>query len=101
MKGLRGTLFDPFGYTHERRFERKLIADYRALMTRVVDQVDQRTLPTATELASAAYDVRGYGPVKDASITEYEARLQALLNAFENPAKAPRPTRQPAARGVA
>src|SRR5262249_44128076 len=28
LKGLRGTALDPFGYTAERRTERKLIADY-------------------------------------------------------------------------
>jgi hypothetical protein len=29
FKGLRGTALDPFGYTAERRTERRLIADYR------------------------------------------------------------------------
>jgi indolepyruvate ferredoxin oxidoreductase len=91
MKRLRGTAFDPFGYTHERRFERKLIEDYRALLNRVVDRVDERTLQTAIELAGAAYDVRGYGPVKQASIAEYEKRLADLLQAFESPAKAREP----------
>jgi len=32
MKGLRGTALDPFGYTAERRMERRLIKDYQALV---------------------------------------------------------------------
>ena len=30
LKGLRGTPFDPFGRSEERRIERELIAEYRA-----------------------------------------------------------------------
>lgn len=85
LKGLRGTAFDPFGYTAERRFERRLIDEYRALMTDVVNRVDQQTLPAALELASAAYDIRGYGHVKDASVADYERRLAELRRAFDAP----------------
>ncbi|NWK95798.1 hypothetical protein DM806_08930 [Sphingobium lactosutens] len=37
----------------------------------------------AIELAGAAYDVRGYGPVKDASVEEYDLHRQALLSSFD------------------
>ncbi|RZA35221.1 MAG: indolepyruvate ferredoxin oxidoreductase family protein, partial [Lysobacteraceae bacterium] len=36
LRGLRGTAFDPFGYTHERRTERQLIADYEASVAELV-----------------------------------------------------------------
>ena len=35
LKGLRGTPFDPFGYSAERRMERALIAEYERDMDRV------------------------------------------------------------------
>ena len=35
LKFLRGTSFDPFGYSTERRTERKLIDDYRALLREI------------------------------------------------------------------
>ena len=35
LKGLRGTAFDPFGYTAERRTERRLITHYEALMVEI------------------------------------------------------------------
>ncbi|WP_370309875.1 indolepyruvate ferredoxin oxidoreductase family protein [Sinimarinibacterium flocculans] len=89
LKFLRGTAFDPFGYTHERRLERRLIADYRALILDIVDRVDERNLSAAIELAGAAQDIAGYGPVKDANAKAYAERLPQLLAAFENPVIAP------------
>ncbi len=91
FKGLRGTAFDPFGYTAERRMERRQIEDYRALIREIVSRVDQRRLTTAVELAGAAYDIRGYGPVKDASVEEYERNRRDLLAAFEAPAEVVKP----------
>ena len=41
LKGLRGTPFDPFGYTAERRMERRLIADYE----REVEELLRRLTP--------------------------------------------------------
>ncbi|MFX6330902.1 DUF6537 domain-containing protein, partial [Acinetobacter baumannii] len=36
FKGLRGTAFDVFGYNHERRTERQLIADYQVLVDEIL-----------------------------------------------------------------
>jgi indolepyruvate ferredoxin oxidoreductase len=83
LKGLRGTAFDPFGYTAERRMERRLIEDYRALVGGIVDRLDQANLPAAIEVARAAADIGGYGPVKDASVSAYQSRLKGLLETFE------------------
>jgi len=83
LKRLRGTPFDPFGYTAERRMERRLIEDYRALIGGIVQRLDQANLPAAIELARAATDIGGYGPVKRASVSAYELRLKRLLEAFE------------------
>jgi len=89
LKGLRGTPFDPFGYTAERRIERRLIEAYRALIRDVAARVRQDNLATAIELAGAAYDIRGYGVVKDASVEEYEAQRSALLAMFDARAAVP------------
>jgi indolepyruvate ferredoxin oxidoreductase len=83
VKGLRGTAFDPFGYTAERRMERRLVEDYRALVSGVADRLDQANFPAAVELARAAAEIGGYGPVKNASVNAYQARLRTLLEAFE------------------
>lgn len=85
FKGLRGSAFDPFGYTHERRTERRLITDYRTLIEGLVDRLTPENLSAAVALASAAGDISGYGPVKDASVERYENSLPLLIEAFENP----------------
>jgi indolepyruvate ferredoxin oxidoreductase len=87
MKGLHGTALDPFGYTTERRMERRLVTDYRALVGRIIERLDDNNLPAAVELAAEASRIAGYGLLKSASVTAYESRLGALLLAFEAASK--------------
>jgi indolepyruvate ferredoxin oxidoreductase len=88
LKGLRGTPLDFFGYFPERRVERRLIGEYRALVTQTVAGLDTLNLAAGIELVRAARDIGGYGPVKQAAIEHYRIRLQALQQAFEAPALA-------------
>jgi indolepyruvate ferredoxin oxidoreductase len=90
LKGLRGTAFDPFGYSAERRTERRLIGDYRALIDRITDEINPANLAAAVELAAAAGRIAGYGPVKDAALQAYEGELPSLLQAFESAQSQPR-----------
>lgn len=85
LKSLRGTPFDVFGYTAERRMERQLIAEYLELIRDIAARVDQPRLATAIKLAGAAYDIRGYGLIKDASVAEYAEQRKQLMAAFEAP----------------
>jgi len=78
-KGLRGTRFDPFGYTEERRHERTLAAQYEESMRELCAQLDRNGIARAVELAELPSEVRGYGPVKAAAITEYQRRRAELL----------------------
>jgi indolepyruvate ferredoxin oxidoreductase len=90
LKGLRGTPFDPFGYFAERRLERRLIGEYRALIESRVDRLDATTLPIGIELARAAGEIGGYGLVKDAAVAQYRVRLETLLADFEKATAQPR-----------
>ncbi len=63
-KGLRGTAFDPFGYSDERTFERQLIADYEDLLETIRLHLKPETYMVAVELASLPLSIRGYGHVK-------------------------------------
>jgi indolepyruvate ferredoxin oxidoreductase len=90
FKGLRGTAFDPFGYTAERRMERRLIGDYRSLIDRITDEINPANLAAAVELAAAAGRIAGYGPVKDAALKAYGDELPSLLEAFESAQSQPR-----------
>ena len=79
MKGLRGTAFDPFGYTAERRMERALIGEYRDLVRGVAAKVGAGTMHAAVEIAAAADLIAGYGPVKDDGVAKFRARVAELL----------------------
>ncbi|WP_304616869.1 indolepyruvate ferredoxin oxidoreductase family protein [Paracoccus sp. (in: a-proteobacteria)] len=82
MKGLRGTPLDPFGYTAERRMERRMIHEYEADMAEIFAHVTEATTPVALELAELPLSVRGYGPVKEKAAHEASARREALLAQF-------------------
>ncbi|GGN39808.1 indolepyruvate ferredoxin oxidoreductase [Novosphingobium indicum] len=79
LKVLRGTPLDPFGYTAERRMERALIGEYRALAEEVADKVTAETMHVGIELAASADLIAGYGPVKEAGVEAYRARVADLL----------------------
>jgi indolepyruvate ferredoxin oxidoreductase len=81
---LRGTIFDPFGYTTERRQERLLIVEYRNLAALVVERLTKTNLPAAIRLLSEINEIRGYGSVKEAAILAYREKLPGLLKAFED-----------------
>src|SRR5258707_10806395 len=52
LRGLRGTAFDPFGYTAERRTERALIADYEADFERLLAKLSPANHAFAMKIAS-------------------------------------------------
>ena len=79
LKFLRGTAFDPFGWMAERRQERQLIADYEASIESLLPRLDRQGLAAAIEIAALPEGIRGYGPVKQRSIAQFQARRAELL----------------------
>jgi indolepyruvate ferredoxin oxidoreductase len=88
MRGLRGTMFDPFGYCAERRTERALIVQYEAMAAMIVADLDEKRFDAALHLLSLADEVRGYGPVKETAVEHYRAELRDAAANFTNSAKA-------------
>ncbi len=92
LRQLRGTPFDPFGRSEERRAERALVDDYERRMRRLADELDAARLPLAAELAALADRVRGYGAVKAKNLAETQARWaegERRWQAATNPAAEP------------
>ena len=85
LKGLRGTAFDPFGRTAERRMERQLIADYEALLDELIARLSPTTLDIAVALAEIPEHIRGYGHVKERHFAEAKAREAKLLAELRAP----------------
>jgi indolepyruvate ferredoxin oxidoreductase len=85
LKGLRGTRLDVFGYTEERKTERRLIADYETLIDELLATLSAQNHPLAIKLASIPDDIRGYGHVKDAHLEKAKKKEADLLHQWRNP----------------
>ncbi len=83
-KGLRGTAFDPFGYSSDRRSERRLIDDFEALVDRWLPLLDATTADQIGEIWSSFADIRGFGPVKKASIKRVQRKISELEQVFSS-----------------
>ena len=79
---LRGTALDPFGYTLERRTERRLIADYEALLSEILGRLTPENHAAAVGLASIPEKIRGFGHVKMRHLQTAKAEEAALLEQF-------------------
>jgi indolepyruvate ferredoxin oxidoreductase len=77
FKFLRGTAFDPFGYTAERRMERALPGEYSAMIFRHLDKAKPHDWPRLVTLAKSAEHVRGYGHIKEANVAKFPRRVRA------------------------
>jgi indolepyruvate ferredoxin oxidoreductase len=84
LKGLRGTALDVFGYSKERKRERQLIEDYRAIITGIVAKLDRDNYSLAVEIASLPEMVKGYGHIKEENINLYTTQMELKLTEFNN-----------------
>ncbi|MCP8939081.1 indolepyruvate ferredoxin oxidoreductase family protein [Alsobacter sp. SYSU M60028] len=89
MKRLRGTPFDPFGRTRERREERALIGWYEGLVAEIVGRRGAAPPDALLALARLPLDIRGYGPVKDEAIARARAEAARLLAEIRADARPP------------
>ena len=82
LKGLRGGVFDVFGYAAERKRERALLSEYESLLDEIAAKLSADNHATALALASIPDKIRGYGHVKERSIIAAKGEEAALLAAF-------------------
>ena len=83
FKFLRGTPFDPFGYTAERRTERRLIAEYYDLLADVAERLTPDNHHLAVALAALPEKIRGFGHVKQRHLAAAKAEEKALREQFD------------------
>jgi len=91
LRGLRGTAFDVFGRTEERRMERQLIVDYERTIDELLAKLHRDNHATAVAIASIPDEIRGYGHIKLRTLKTAKANEADLLAAFRSqrtPAKA-------------
>lgn len=79
-KGLRGTIFDLFGYSAERRMEKDLLAQYERDLDFIAERLSPTTVEAAAGLAALPELVRGYGHVKRTAVERAAAERARLLD---------------------
>jgi indolepyruvate ferredoxin oxidoreductase len=84
LKFLRGTAFDPFGYTSDRKAERQLIADYEAAITRYISGLRADRIAPLARLARLPEMIRGYGHIKEDVIRKFTAERARAEADIEN-----------------
>ena len=82
LKVLRGTPFDVFGYTAERKMEQALITQYETDMKTVLKVLNDQNRDAIVALAELPLQIRGFGPVKLKNEGEAAKRREELLIAI-------------------
>jgi indolepyruvate ferredoxin oxidoreductase len=81
-KFLRGTPLDPFGYSRERKTERRLVHDYETMLAEVLAKLNDGNHHIAVGLAASPEKIRGFGHVKMRHLKAAKADEAALLEQF-------------------
>ncbi len=84
-KALRGSVFDPFGWQRDRRLERALAEEYELDVRHALKCMRPDTLADAVSLAALPQDIRGFGPVKAASMEAARPKREALMRRLGTP----------------
>jgi indolepyruvate ferredoxin oxidoreductase len=95
---LRGTAFDPFGRTAERRMERELIGAFESRVAELLPQLRPDNLALATQIAALPLSMRGFGHVKIANVALARTREAELLHRLDSQ-RYPRPPLPPGPPG--
>ena len=82
LRRLRGTPFDVFGYSAERRRERELIREYEGVLRELAAALDRENHALAVEIASLPEQIKGFGHIKACNIERAKAREGELLALF-------------------
>ena len=86
LKRLRGGRFDIFGYSEERRMERRLIGEYEATIETLMATLSQENHAVAVQIAAIPESMRGFGHIKEKNIKVAKEREASLLAAYKSPA---------------
>jgi indolepyruvate ferredoxin oxidoreductase len=82
MRRLRGTAFDPFGMTAERRTERALIREFEHRIEQLLAALTPDNIDSIIEIVALYMDIRGYGPVKEQAIEEVGLKIAHKISSL-------------------
>ncbi len=82
FKFLRGSLFDPFARSKDRKLERKMIVEYESVVNEIIENLEIESHSQAVELASYPESIRGYGHVKRRHAADTVRKVEKQLARF-------------------
>ena len=82
LKFLRGSAFDVFGKSAERRLEQRLIVEYEQDIAELLRCLDASNLASTIDLAGLPEHIRGFGHVKLRAAEAAQQKRQSLLQAW-------------------
>lgn len=82
MKWIRQSPLNPFGWSADRRLEKTLITEYENALEQILPRLTAENHETAVAVANLPDDIRGFGPVKQASAGEARQKAMQLLVRF-------------------
>jgi indolepyruvate ferredoxin oxidoreductase len=78
-KIFRGTVFDLFGYTNERKVERELIKEYEEDIEELVSIYSDEIHELAVKRGLLPLEIKGFGSVKNKTISETSNRRREIM----------------------
>ena len=84
LRFLRGTPFDPFGHSVDRKRERWLIKEYECVLNELLNGLTPENHTIAVEIAALPERICGFGHVKEAAMIETKRREAKLMENFRN-----------------
>jgi indolepyruvate ferredoxin oxidoreductase len=84
MRKLRGTRFDLFGMTAERKMERALIGEFESHVDLLLQTLTAGNVELATDIVKEYLEIRGYGPVKEAAAQDARDKMEMMLQEYLN-----------------
>jgi indolepyruvate ferredoxin oxidoreductase len=84
LRRLRGTPFDIFGRSEERRTERRLIGEYETTLAEILTELSPTSHAVAVEIAALPLEIRGFGHIKEANLARAKAREAVLFTRFRS-----------------
>ncbi len=82
LRGLRGTVLDPFRNSAERRLHRELLERYEADLERLLEGLSTDNHAVAVRIASMPEKIRGYGHVREQHAAAVAVERDRLLSEF-------------------
>ena len=82
---LRGSRFDPFARSADRKLDRALITEYEAVVAEILERLDAGNHATAVALAAQPDGIRGFGHVRERYVAATRRHRERLLARLRRP----------------